>query len=85
MDVNDFFKFFIGLLVLAIVIFWFLHSDFEFECPLPKGGYYKVKWLKEYKKFKVFHWQPKEHAKPLPKDSIVIQGEKEEPKEKPSF
>lgn len=85
MDASGFFKFFIGSLLLGILIFGFMHSNFEFECPLPKGGYYRVKWIKDENKFDVFYWQPKKAVKPLPKNSIVIQGEKPVKKEKPRF
>lgn len=85
MDDNGFFKFFVIILFVAIGIFWFFHSSFEFECPLPNGGYYKVQWVKEKTKFNVFHWQPKKNAKPLPKNSFVITGEPEVEEEKPHF
>ncbi|MFH1061751.1 MAG: hypothetical protein V1747_02555 [Candidatus Omnitrophota bacterium] len=85
MDINGFFKLFIGSLLLGILIFGFMNSNFEFECPLLKGGYYRVKWIKDEKKFDLLYWQPKKNVKPLPKDSIVIQGEKPVVKEKSHF
>jgi hypothetical protein len=85
MDGNGFFKFFISILLLAITIFWFMNSHFEFECPLPKGGYYHVKWIKDKNKFDVFYWQPKKNIKPLPADSFVIQGEPPVKPEKSCF
>ncbi|MBU1043542.1 MAG: hypothetical protein KJ915_03980 [Candidatus Omnitrophica bacterium] len=84
MGENSFFKFFAGILILGALIFGFINSQFEFECPLPKGGYYKIKWIKEKYCFDVFYWQPKKEVKPLPKNSIYIDGEKE-PKPKKSY
>ncbi len=82
MDGNGFFKFFAGILIIGMIIFWFLNSKFEFECPLPKSGYYHVKWDRNKNRFDVFYWQPKKKIKQLPKDSIYIEGETEPKPEK---
>ncbi|MBU1086621.1 MAG: hypothetical protein KKD05_03785 [Candidatus Omnitrophica bacterium] len=85
MGENSFFKFFAGILILAMMIFGFMNSRFEFECPLPKGGYYKIKWIKESNRFDVFYWQPKKQVKPLPKNNIYIEGTPKVKPEKPQF
>jgi len=85
MDGNSFLKFFAGILIIGMLIFWFVNSIVEFECPLPKGGYYKAKWNRNKMRFDVFYWQPKKKIKALPKDSIYIEGEPEPKSEKHYF
>jgi len=79
-----FFKFFIGLLLIAIAAFVIIATEQGFECPLPHGGYFRVHWNPEKKKIDLFYWQPKKNAKPLPKNVIRLEGENKKPEVKPA-
>lgn len=75
---TGFFKFFMALLLIAIAVFLIICTEYGFECALPHGGYFKIKWDPEKKNFDFFHWQPKKNIKPLPKKVIMLKGEKPE-------
>ena len=66
---------FIALMFLAIIAFVFINNDHEYKCYLPNRGYFKVKWLKDKNKFKVFKWQPKGNQKETPKNVIILQSD----------
>ena len=74
-----------ALLLIAIAVFMIICTEYGYECPLPNGGYFKIKWNPEKKKFDLFYWQPKKNAKPLPKDVIILQGEKKETEKKKQY
>ncbi len=76
MEINEFFKFFIALLFIVIAVFMIMYSEYGYECVLPNGGYFKIKWDPQKKKYDLFHWQPKKNARPLPKKVIKLWGEK---------
>ncbi|MFH1093994.1 MAG: hypothetical protein V1739_07580 [Candidatus Omnitrophota bacterium] len=82
---TSFFKFFMALLLIAIAVFMIICTEYGYECPLPKGGYFRIKWDPQKKKFDLFHWQPKKNVKPLPKNVIKLQGEKKEPEVKSPY
>ncbi|MFH1459080.1 MAG: hypothetical protein ABIG64_01720 [Candidatus Omnitrophota bacterium] len=77
MGLNTFFKFFAALLIIAILIFGFIYSGHEYECTLPNGGHFKIVWNKDKQKIELLHWQPKGKAKPLPKNIIYLESDKE--------
>ena len=81
----SFFKFFVAILIIAIAVFMITCTEYGYECPLPNGGYFKIKWDTEKKKFNLFHWQPKKNIKPLPENVIILKGEKKEPEVKKQF
>ena len=59
---EGFFKFFIGLLLIAIASFVFIYTGHEFECALPNGGYLIVRWDEVKRKTDLLYWQPKTTA-----------------------
>lgn len=77
-----FFKFFLALLIIAIAVFMIICTEYGYECALPNGGYFKIRWVPEKKKFDIFHWQPKKNIKPLPRKVIKLEGEKKEGQKK---
>ena len=73
---TGFFTFFIAILLIAIAVFILLYTGHEYECCLPNGGYYKIRWDEKKEKIELFYWQPKRNAKPLPKNVIQINDSK---------
>ncbi|MCK4994849.1 MAG: hypothetical protein KAS13_07395 [Candidatus Omnitrophica bacterium] len=82
---TGFLKFFLALLLIAIAVFMIICTEYGYECALPNGGYFKIKWDPEKKKIDLFHWQPKKNIKSLPKNVIRLEGEKPEPEEKKKY
>jgi len=81
----SFFKFFVVILLIAIAVFMIICTEYGYECALPHGGYFKIKWDPENKKYDLFHWQPRKNIRPLPKNVIRLKGEKEEPQEQKKY
>ena len=79
---TGFFKFFLALLLIGIAVFMIICTEYGYECSLPNGGYFRIKWDPEKKKIDFFHWQPKKNIKPLPKNVIRLEGEKKEKEQK---
>ncbi|MBU4305553.1 MAG: hypothetical protein KJ893_08065 [Candidatus Omnitrophica bacterium] len=71
---SGFFTFFIAILLIAIAVFVLLYTGHEYECCLPNGGYYKIRWDEKKRKIEQFYWQPKSKVKPLPKNTIRLQN-----------
>ena len=73
-----------ALLLIAIAVFMMICTEYGYECALPNGGYFRIKWDPKKKQFDHFYWRPKTNIKPLPKDTIYLESEKKEEKSKPS-
>jgi len=80
MNGTGFFIFFLCLLLIGIVLFMFIYTGYEYDCYLPNGGHFTIRWNVKLKKFETLHWQPKGKAKKLPKKILRLEGKKQTPK-----
>jgi len=79
---EGFFRFFIGMLLIGIAAFMFIYTGHQFECALPNGGYFKIKWDEIHRKVDLLYWQPQTKSRKIPNDVIVIEGPPPEVKKK---
>lgn len=71
------------LLIAAITLFMLIYEGHEYECYLPNGGHFKIRWEEKLKKFDMLYWQPRGKAKTPPKNTLHLEGEKPKPKSDP--
>ncbi len=83
---QGFFIFFMTLLILATLIVTFIYTNSTFECALPHGGYLKIQWNKNQKKFDILYWQPKKNENTVKtKDILHLEGKPKVKKPKAFF
>lgn len=49
---------------MATFIFVFINSGHEYQCALPGGGYFMIRWNKETNKIDLIRWRQKNKSSP---------------------